>query len=112
MKQATIITTALFLILASTGRAEVSVKVKDLSFIDGLKENQIYGYGLVVGLQGTGDTRKSPLTKSSLKNVLKNLGMEGDDVASVNTAAVLVTAQLPPFVRIGDRIDVTVSSIG
>ncbi|OHD66121.1 MAG: hypothetical protein A2176_04095 [Spirochaetes bacterium RBG_13_51_14] len=106
------ITTALFLILASTGRAEVSVKVKDLSFIDGLKENQIYGYGLVVGLQGTGDTRKSPLTKSSLKNVLKNLGMEGDDVASVNTAAVLVTAKLPPFVRIGDRIDVTVSSIG
>lgn len=92
--------------------AGVSVKIKDLSFIDGLKENQVYGYGLVVGLQGTGDTKKSPLTKSSLKNLLKNLGMEGDDITSANTAAVLVTARLPAFVRIGDRIDVTVSSIG
>lgn len=105
--------TVLVLILAVTrGSAEVSVKVKDISFIDGLKENQVFGYGLVVGLQGTGDTRKSPLTKSSLKNLLKNLGMEGDDITSANTAAVLVTGKLPAFVRVGDRIDVTVSSIG
>jgi flagellar P-ring protein precursor FlgI len=106
------ITAALFLVIATFGFAEVSVKVKDISFIDGLKENQVYGYGLVVGLPGTGDSRKTPLTKASLKNLLKNLGMEGDDVTSANTAAVLVTAKLPPFVRVGDRIDVTVSSIG
>jgi flagellar P-ring protein FlgI len=92
--------------------SEVSVKVKDISFIDGLKENQVYGYGLVVGLQGTGDTRKTPITRSSLKNLLKNLGMEGEDANFPNTAAVLITAKLPAFVRVGDRIDVTVSSIG
>lgn len=103
---------AVVLLAAVAGRAEVSVKVKDISYIDGLKENQVFGYGLVVGLPGTGDTRKSPLTKSSLKNLLKNLGMEGDDITSANTAAVLVTGRLPAFVRVGDRIDVTVSSIG
>ncbi len=102
----------LMFLAAVSVHAEVSVKIKDISFIDGLKENQVYGYGLVVGLQGTGDTKKSPLTKSSLKNLLKNLGMEGDDITSANTAAVLVTARLPAFVRVGDRIDVTVSSIG
>jgi flagellar P-ring protein precursor FlgI len=111
-KEVIIITAALFLAFGSYGSAEVSVKIKDISFIDGLKENQVYGYGLVVGLPGTGDSRKTPLTKASLKNLLKNLGMEGDDVTSANTAAVLVTAKLPPFVRVGDRIDVTVSSIG
>ena len=91
--------------------AEVSVKIKDITYIDGLKVNQVYGYGLVVGLQGTGDS-KSPLTKASLQNILKNLGMEGSEITSKNTAAVLITAKLPPFVRIGDRVDVTVSSIG
>jgi flagellar P-ring protein FlgI len=103
----------LLLILTLTGGlgAEVSVKLKDISFISGLKYNQLYGYGLVVGLQGTGDS-KSSVTKSSLKNLLKNLGMEGNDLVSKNTAAVLLTAQLPPFVRVGDRIDITVSSIG
>jgi flagellar P-ring protein FlgI len=107
-----ILAAAIILAPLADGAASVSVKVKDLSFIDGLKENQVYGYGLVVGLQGSGDTKKSPLTKSSLKNLLKNLGMEGDDVTSANTAAVLVTGKLPAFVRVGDRIDVTVSSIG
>ncbi len=113
MKKYAIITLLLLaLAWSARGGAEVSVKVKDLSYIDGLKENQIYGYGLVVGLAGTGDTKKSPITKSSLKNLLKNLGMEGDDITSANTAAVLVTAKLPAFVRVGDRVDVTVSSIG
>ncbi len=105
------ITVALVFIGASLF-SEVSVKVKDISFIDGLKENQVYGYGLVVGLQGTGDTKKTPITRSSLKNFLKNLGMEGEDATFPNTAAVLITAKLPAFVRVGDRVDVTVSSIG
>ena len=113
MKKLTVLTTgAIVLILVLSARGEVSVRIKDISFIDGLKENQINGYGLVVGLQGTGDTRKSPITRSSLKNLLKNMGMEGDDVVPVNSAAVLVTAKLPPYARVGDRIDVTVSSIG
>ena len=98
-------------LVAGAAFSEISVKIKDLGSIDGLKENQVYGYGLVVGLQGTGDT-KSPLTQATLKNLLKNLGMENDEIESRNTAAVLVTAQLPPFVRIGDRVDITVSSLG
>jgi flagellar P-ring protein FlgI len=112
MKKQSLITALLVLAALATGSAEVTVKVRDISYIDGLKENQVCGYGLVVGLAGTGDTRKSPLTKSSLKNLLKNLGMEGDDIASANTAAVLVIGRMPAFARVGDRIDVTVSSIG
>lgn len=91
--------------------AEVPVKIKDLVSIDGLKENQVFGYGLVIGLQGTGDS-KVKLTQSSLSNVLKNLGLNDENINSKNIAAVLVTATLPPYVRVGDRIDVTVSSIG
>ncbi|MBN1532740.1 MAG: flagellar basal body P-ring protein FlgI [Spirochaetes bacterium] len=94
------------------GVTEVTVKVRDISFIDGLRENQVFGFGLVVGLQGSGDSRRSPMTQTILKNLLKNLGMEGDDVASKNCAAVLVTAKLPPFARSGDRVTVYVSSIG
>ena len=74
------------LLVTSAARAEVAVKVRDISFIDGLKANQVFGYGLVVGLQGTGDS-KSSLTRSSLNNLLKNLGMEGDDISSRNCAA-------------------------
>lgn len=100
------------MLLAGRGvNAEVSVKIKDISTIDGLKRNQVLGYGLVVGLQGTGDA-KSPMTQASLRSILKSFGIEGDDLRSKNAAAVLVTAQLPPFVRIGDRVDVSVSSIG
>ncbi len=93
-------------------RGEIKVKIKDLAYIDGLKENQIYGFGLVVGLQGTGDSR-SVLTQSSLKNLLKNMGMQEEGtINSKNTAAVLITAKLPPFVRVGDKINVSVSSLG
>lgn len=92
--------------------SQVSVKVKDIAYIDGLKENQVFGYGLVVGLSGTGDS-KIDMTKSSLSNLLKNMGLDQSDIAnSKNVAAVLVTANLPEIVRIGDRIDVSVSSIG
>ncbi|RPI89589.1 MAG: hypothetical protein EHM32_12495, partial [Spirochaetales bacterium] len=92
--------------------AEVTVKVKDIVIIDGLKENQVFGFGLVMGLQGTGDSQ-SVLTQSALKNLLKNVGiLEDETIKSKNTAAVLVTGKLPPFVRVGDKITVTVSSIG
>jgi len=91
--------------------AAATVKIRDIAFVDGLKCNQIYGFGLVVGLQGTGDS-KSALTSSSLKNLLKSLGMESDEIVTKNTASVLLTAQLKKFTRIGDRVDITVSSIG
>jgi len=91
--------------------AEIRVKIKDIAYIDGLKENQVIGFGLVVGLQGTGDS-SSLLIQSSLKNLLKNLGIEDEEgFKSKNIAAVLLTATLPPFVRVGDRVDVKVSSI-
>lgn len=101
-----------FLLLCHSASAQVSVKVRDIAFIDGLKENQVFGYGIVVGLQGSGDSKKSPIAQSSLQSLLKNLGLDGSEIATKNTAAVLLTAQLPPFVRVGDRVDITVSSIG
>ena len=61
--------------LSTRGGTEVTVKVGDISFIDGLRENQVFGFGLVVGLQGSGDTKKSPLTQNILQNLLKNLGL-------------------------------------
>jgi len=91
--------------------SEIKVKIKDLSYVDGLKDNQIYGYGLVVGLPGTGDS-KTPLAKSSLKSILKTLGLNIENFKSKNMAAVLLTGKLPAFVRVGDKIDITVSSIG
>jgi flagellar P-ring protein FlgI len=92
--------------------AEITVKVRDLTYIDGYKSNQVMGYGLVVGLQGSGDTSKTPVAGNSLGNMLKNMGMEAGKMRSKNSAAVIVTAKLPPAVRIGDRVDVTIASIG
>ncbi|MDY6934310.1 MAG: flagellar basal body P-ring protein FlgI [Spirochaetota bacterium] len=98
--------------LSTLAYSEISVKIRDIAFIDGLRANQVFGFGLVVGLQGTGDS-KSTLIRSSLKNILNNLGLEeGENFTSKNVAAVLITAKLPPFIRVGDRIDITVSSIG
>ena len=90
----------------------VKVRIRDIAYIDGLKDNQVFGFGIVAGLQGTGDS-KSFLLESSMKNVLKNLGItEEKNFKTKNIAAVLLTGKLSPFVRVGDRIDVTVSSIG
>jgi flagellar P-ring protein precursor FlgI len=91
---------------------EPSVKLRDVMYIDGFKENQVLGFGLVVGLQGSGDS-KSAVTQNSLKNILSHIGLESaESFSTKNIAAVLVTAKLPPYARIGDRIDVSVSSIG
>ena len=90
---------------------EVNVKIKDLCYFDGMKENQLFGYGIVVGLQGTGD-KNSPLLNSSLKNVLKTLGLDANKLKTKNSAAVIITVKLPSVVRVGDKLDVRVSSIG
>lgn len=91
-----------------------AAKVKDISNIVGVRENQLIGYGLVVGLQGTGDGTTSKFTAQSLANLLQsaNLNINQNDIKSKNIAAVMVTAKLPAFGRQGDGIDVMVSSIG
>ena len=88
-------------------------KIKDVSSIVGVRSNQLIGYGLVVGLNGSGDS-SSQFTNQTLSNLLKNVNIKLDpkNIKSKNVAAVMVTATLPPFAREGDKIDVTISSIG
>ena len=88
-------------------------KIKDVANIIGVRSNQLIGYGLVVGLKGTGDS-SSKFTNQTLSNLLKNVNVKLNprDIKSKNVAAVMVTATLPPFAREGDKIDVTISSIG
>jgi len=88
-------------------------KLSDISSIIGVRDNQLIGYGLVVGLKGTGDS-SSAFTNQTLANLLKNVNVKLDpkDIKSKNVAAVVVTASLPPFARQGDKLDITISSIG
>lgn len=90
-----------------------AVRLKDMANIRGVRDNQLIGYGLVVGLKGTGDG-KSEFTNKSMRRMLEKLGMkvEDEEVAKKNVAAVLITATLPPFARAGNKIDITVNSIG
>ena len=91
------------------------IRVKDLVEFDGVRGNDLVGYGLVVGLNGTGDgIRNAPFTEEIMSNLLERLGVNvtGEDYRPKNVAAVFVTAALPPFARAGGRIDVTVSAIG
>ena len=89
-------------------------RIKDISSIKGIRPNQIIGYGLVVGLNGTGDQSGTTFTIQSLSNMLRNMGIYVDpnDIKVKNVAAVIVSAFLPPFAKVGQKIDVTVSSIG
>ena len=92
-----------------------SVRIKDIVNVQGVRGNDLVGYGLVVGLNGTGDSLRSiPFTEDSLINLLERLGVniEGEDVKAKNVAAVIVTATLPPFARSGSEIDATISAIG
>lgn len=91
------------------------VRIKDLADFDGVRGNDLVGYGIVVGLDGTGDSfRNAPFTEEMLAGLLVRLGVNVTDEAlrSKNVAAVVVTAALPPFARSGSRIDVSVSTIG
>ncbi len=94
---------------------EPSIRIKDVTQIQGVRENHLVGYGLVVGLNGTGDTlASSPQTQESLISMLERLGVNVRDgkMSGKNVAAVMVTATLPAFARTGARIDVNVSAIG
>ncbi|MEE7441980.1 flagellar basal body P-ring protein FlgI [Methylobacterium oryzae] len=103
------------LLAALSAPALALSRVKDLASIEGVRQNQLVGYGIVVGLNGTGDTLNNiPFTKQSLQAMLERLGVNtrGATMRTQNLAAVMVTASLPPFAAQGTRIDVTVSSLG
>jgi flagellar P-ring protein precursor FlgI len=90
------------------------VRLKDLAAIEGVRDNQLIGYGLVVGLAGTGDKRQTVFSAQSLANVLERMGLTVAPTAMQvrNVAAVLVTANLPPYAQPGTRIDITVAAAG
>jgi flagellar P-ring protein FlgI len=107
--------TTLFLMVIYTPVLNAASRIKDLVDIEGIRENQLVGYGLVVGLNGTGDKlNNSPFTRQSLEAMLERLGVNTRDtnLRTKNVAAVMVTANLPPFSTQGTRIDVTVSALG
>jgi flagellar P-ring protein FlgI len=99
--------------LESPGEAQAT-RIKDLAEIQGVRSNQLVGYGLVVGLNGTGDDKKLLFTIRSVVNMLERMGVTVNpkDAEVENVAAVMVTADLPAFIKAGSRIDVLVSSIG
>jgi len=95
--------------------AEAASRIKDIVNFEGVRDNLLVGYGLVVGLNGTGDSlRNSPFTRQSLQSMLERLGVNvrNVDMNTDNVAAVMVSANLPPFARQGSRIDVAVSTLG
>lgn len=105
---------ASLLLLALVSTAAWGARIKDIATIGGVRDNQLVGYGLVVGLSGTGDSMRTGFTDQTLSNLLsrQGLSMKDKDLRADNVASVIVTAQLPPFAKIGSRIDVSVSSIG
>lgn len=94
---------------------QVASRIKDIAQLQSSRDNQLVGYGLVIGLAGSGDSlRNSPFTEQSIRAMLENLGIatEGGSARAKNVAAVIVTANMPPYVQSGARIDIDVSSMG
>ncbi len=105
----------ILLVLLPMQAGAVEIRIKDIVEFDGVRGNDLVGYGLVVGLNGTGDgIRNAPFTEEIMSNILERLGVNisGEQFRPKNVAAVFVTGTLPPFARAGGRIDVTVSAIG
>ena len=107
----------LFLLIPAAVPAAAQVRIKDIADVEGVRDNQLVGYGLVVGLNGTGDRLRSAVfTRQSLIGVLERLGVNTRDqerqLDTRNVAAVMVTANLPAFARPGSRIDIAVSTLG
>ena len=110
-----LIACALAVMFCAAPTADARVKVKDIVDVEGVRGNDLVGYGLVIGLDGTGDSiRNSPYTEEALSNLLERLGVniQGSNFKPNNVAAVIVTSSLPAFARAGSRIDINVSSIG
>ena len=106
-----ILTTAL---LGGLWASAQAARLKDLAHVAGFRPNQLFGYGLVVGLNGTGDRQNTEFTVQTLTNLLQdyNIRVNPDDVRVKNVAAVIITAEVPPFVQPGTRLDATISSVG
>ena len=112
-----VLAAGLFLTAAFPASVSAQSRIKDIVNIEGVRDNLLVGYGLVVGLNGTGDTlQNAPFTQQSLVGMLERLGVNTrDDIANLrtaNVAAVIVTATLPSFTRQGTRLDITVSALG
>jgi len=105
--------TILFILLLFYGTTEAA-RIKDVARLEGVRENQLVGYGLVVGLNGTGDSKSTQFTTQSLVNMLDRMGVTVNRsmVKVDNVAAVIVTSELPPFTKPGSELDVSISSIG
>src|SRR6478609_552593 len=105
----------LLLALVAPHISQAATRIKDIAAVQGVRDNQLVGYGLVMGLQGTGDTlRNSQFTEQSLQSMLDRMGVNvrENTLRTRNVAAVIVTADLPAFIGTGSRIDVTVTSMG
>lgn len=103
------------LLAATACSAAAASRLKDITNVQGIRDNQLVGYGLVIGLAGTGDSlRNAPFTEQSARSMLQKLGVgvPPDSIKSKNIAAVIVTAILPAFITAGERIDVNVASLG
>lgn len=100
--------------LLLTVNTAAAARLKDLAAIQGVRDNQLVGYGIVIGLNGTGDGKNAAFTTNGLANVMRNMGVKIDpqEIRVKNVASVIVTAKLPPFVKAGQTIDVTLSSVG
>lgn len=111
MKSIAIILSLFLILIASSAQA---IRIKDMASFEGVRENQLMGYGLVVGLNGTGDSDQTRIQTQSVVNMLERMGITTsvNDIKIKNVAAVMVTATLPPFAKQGNRLDVLVSSLG
>lgn len=112
MKNILLLTFSLFLSFQTFAQQANGTRLKDLVQVKGVRENPIIGYGLVIGLNGTGDSG-GEITNTSLRKMFEKLGLNPKtEITSKNVAAVIVTAKLPAFARVGQKLDITVSSIG
>ncbi len=104
----------LFLAICAHSADVAAVRLKELITLEGVRDNQLLGYGLMVGLAGTGDRRQTIFSSQSVANLLERMGLTIDPttIQVKNTAAVMVTATLPPFAQPGSRIDVTIAAMG
>ncbi|MET0307301.1 MAG: flagellar basal body P-ring protein FlgI [Sphingomonas sp.] len=115
MQRLTVSVLVLLLSLAAAPHAGAQTRIKDIVDVENVRENQLVGYGLVVGLAGTGDRiRNAPFTEESMQSMLERMGVNirGTQMRTQNVAAVSITATMPPFARSGSRVDVQVAALG
>jgi len=114
MNRKRLIFTVVLILLLFVGSLEAASRIKDVAAFEGVRDNQLFGYGLVMGLNGTGDGTQTYFTTQTIANMLERSGVTIDPgrMRTKNVAAVMVTATLPPFARQGSLIDVVVSSLG